>query len=27
VHEEGHPKEVFAAPKTPELQNFIGSIG
>lgn len=27
VHEEGHPKDVFAAPKTPELQNFIGSIG
>jgi polar amino acid transport system ATP-binding protein len=27
VHEEGHPKEIFAAPKTPELQNFIGSIG
>jgi polar amino acid transport system ATP-binding protein len=27
VHEEGPPKELFAAPKTPELQQFIGSIG
>ena len=27
VHEQGPPKEVFAAPKTPELQQFIGSIG
>ena len=27
VHEQGHPKQIFAAPKTPELQNFIGSIG
>ena len=26
VHEEGPPKELFAAPKTPELQQFIGSI-
>jgi polar amino acid transport system ATP-binding protein len=25
VHEEGPPKELFAAPKTVELQNFIGS--
>ena len=25
VHEEGPPKELFAAPKTPELQNFVGS--
>jgi polar amino acid transport system ATP-binding protein len=25
VHEEGPPKELFAAPKTAELQNFIGS--
>ncbi|MCK9915750.1 amino acid ABC transporter ATP-binding protein [Microbacteriaceae bacterium K1510] len=27
VHEQGPPKEVFAAPKTPELAQFIGSIG
>ena len=27
VHEEGIPKEVFAAPRTPELQQFVGSIG
>jgi polar amino acid transport system ATP-binding protein len=27
VHEAGKPKEVFAAPKTPELQQFVGSIG
>jgi polar amino acid transport system ATP-binding protein len=27
VHEQGHPKQIFATPKTPELQNFIGSIG
>ena len=27
VHEQGPPKEVFAAPKTPELQQFVGSIG
>jgi polar amino acid transport system ATP-binding protein len=27
VHEQGPPKQVFAAPKTPELQQFIGSIG
>jgi polar amino acid transport system ATP-binding protein len=27
VHEEGPPKAVFAGPKTPELQQFIGSIG
>jgi polar amino acid transport system ATP-binding protein len=26
VHEQGPPKEVFAAPKTPELQQFVGSI-
>ncbi|AXK82824.1 amino acid ABC transporter ATP-binding protein [Pseudolabrys taiwanensis] len=26
VHEQGPPKEVFAAPKTPELAQFIGSI-
>jgi polar amino acid transport system ATP-binding protein len=26
VHEEGPPKELFAAPKTPELKQFIGSI-
>jgi polar amino acid transport system ATP-binding protein len=27
VHEEGVPKEVFAGPRTPELQQFVGSIG
>jgi polar amino acid transport system ATP-binding protein len=27
VHEQGPPKEVFAAPKTPELAQFVGSIG
>ena len=27
VHEQGPPKQVFAAPKTPELQQFVGSIG
>jgi polar amino acid transport system ATP-binding protein len=27
VHEQGPPKQVFATPKTPELQQFIGSIG
>jgi polar amino acid transport system ATP-binding protein len=27
VHEEGAPKEVFAAPRTAELQQFVGSIG
>jgi polar amino acid transport system ATP-binding protein len=27
VHEEGPPKTLFAGPKTPELQQFIGSIG
>lgn len=27
VHEQGPPKQVFAGPKTPELQQFIGSIG
>jgi polar amino acid transport system ATP-binding protein len=27
VHEEGVPKEVFAAPQTAELQQFVGSIG
>jgi polar amino acid transport system ATP-binding protein len=26
VHEQGPPKEVFAGPKTPELQQFVGSI-
>ena len=25
VHEEGPPKELFAAPKTPELRQFVGS--
>jgi polar amino acid transport system ATP-binding protein len=27
VHEEGSPKERFAGPATPELAQFIGSIG
>jgi glutamate transport system ATP-binding protein len=27
VHEQGVPKEVFAAPRTPELQQFVGTIG
>jgi polar amino acid transport system ATP-binding protein len=27
VHEQGVPKDVFAAPRTPELQQFVGSIG
>ena len=27
VHEQGPPNQVFAAPKTPELQQFVGSIG
>jgi polar amino acid transport system ATP-binding protein len=27
VHEQGPPKAVFAAPKTPELQQFVSSIG
>jgi polar amino acid transport system ATP-binding protein len=27
VHEEGVPKDVFATPRTPELQQFVGSIG
>jgi polar amino acid transport system ATP-binding protein len=26
VHEVGNPREVFAAPKTAELANFIGSV-
>jgi polar amino acid transport system ATP-binding protein len=26
VHEEGPPKELFAHPKTPELQHFVGSV-
>ena len=26
VHEQGPPKEVFAAPKTPELQQFVSSV-
>jgi polar amino acid transport system ATP-binding protein len=26
VHEEGPPKELFANPRTPELQNFVGSV-
>ena len=27
VHETGNPKEVFAAPQTPELQQFVSGIG
>jgi polar amino acid transport system ATP-binding protein len=27
IHEQGNPKAVFAAPATPELANFIGSVG
>ena len=27
VHEEGTPKALFQSPRTPELQQFIGSIG
>jgi len=27
VHESGAPKEVFAAPQTPELQQFVSGIG
>ncbi|MCE1118432.1 MULTISPECIES: amino acid ABC transporter ATP-binding protein [Pseudomonas] len=27
VHEVGDPKTLFDAPKTPELANFIGSVG
>jgi polar amino acid transport system ATP-binding protein len=27
VHEEGRPQDLFAAPKSPELAQFIGSIG
>jgi len=27
VHEHGVPKEVFAAPRTPELQQFVGTVG
>jgi polar amino acid transport system ATP-binding protein len=27
VHEEGQPKDLFATPKSPELTQFIGSIG
>ena len=26
VHEVGHPREVFAAPRTAELANFIGAV-
>ena len=26
IHEQGDPKTVFAAPSTPELANFIGSV-
>jgi len=26
VHETGHPRDVFAAPRTAELANFIGSV-
>jgi len=27
VHETGKPKDVFAAPQTPELQQFVSGIG
>jgi polar amino acid transport system ATP-binding protein len=27
VHEEGPPKQLFAAPTTPELRQFIGPTG
>ena len=27
VHEEGPPKELFAAPRTPELQQFVSTVG
>ncbi|MCC8189906.1 MAG: amino acid ABC transporter ATP-binding protein [Planctomycetes bacterium] len=27
VHEQGHPREVFAAPTTPELASFIAGTG
>jgi len=27
MHEEGPPKQLFAAPTTPELRQFIGSTG
>jgi polar amino acid transport system ATP-binding protein len=27
VHEQGAPKDVFAAPRTPELQQFVSGIG
>jgi polar amino acid transport system ATP-binding protein len=27
VHEEGHPRDLFAAPRSTELTQFIGSIG
>ena len=27
VHEEGAPKDLFAAPRTAELAQFVGSIG
>jgi polar amino acid transport system ATP-binding protein len=26
IHERGDPRQVFAAPSTPELANFIGSV-
>ena len=26
VHEVGNPREVFAAPQTAELANFIGAV-
>jgi polar amino acid transport system ATP-binding protein len=26
IHEQGNPRTVFAAPSTPELANFIGSV-
>ena len=27
VHEEGPPRDLFASPRTPELAQFVGSIG
>jgi polar amino acid transport system ATP-binding protein len=27
VHEQGAPKQVFAAPQTPELQQFVSTVG
>jgi polar amino acid transport system ATP-binding protein len=27
AHEDGPPKELMAAPRTPEIANFVGSVG